>query len=238
MPIPLKSKTTPAATAAPAGPGPADDTAPAEERPTRSAAGTPPRLAGTPAQGTDDDGSGYVPPPPKQPNGQFLSEVSRVNRWLKKDTGLPALDKEGKPSKPVVVFRVVDPKEAQLAQAGKESCYGNEEGTVRIDFEGQGYARTIKHLTDLGCPPSTWPKNAEGKTPIAALCRHVEDTTRGKRFLVTFKVNAGKGEHKGTPFVNIDKIAPPPAPARRPPPRPEASPSPTGDEASTRGEET
>lgn len=237
MGIPLRAKNPPAATAAPAGPGSADDTAPVA--PPSARAGTPPPLAGTPAQG--DDGSGVIPPPPRQPNGVYLSEVSKVNRWIKKD-GTVALDKHGKPSKPVIVFRVVDPAEAKLAQAGKESCYGSEEGTVRLDFEGQGYSRTIKHLTDLGCPQSTWPKNGQGNTTIAMLCAHIEATTRGKRFLVTYKVNHGKGENRGTPFCNIDKIAAPPAAVapRKPAAQPDRPPSqdPSAGENIAPGEES
>ena len=188
-------------------------------------------LPDTPEQGSAGDGSQFIPPPPVTPNGTYRMRFVKVNTWEKAD-GTIATDSKGNPSKPVLLFEITDPREAEKNRRGLESCYG-EEVTHRIEFAGKWAAQTDKFLTHMGVGRSTWPtnpktpKNPGGMPTPAQLWAHVNKLA-GREFVVTVKATAGKGENKDRVFVNIDRIeryTPParPAPAK-PPPRAEEPP--------------
>jgi hypothetical protein len=185
-------------------------------------------LAGTPEQGGEDDGSGFVPPPPERPDGSYRAKVSQVNRWVNKEGKVAINPKTQQPSIPVVVFQIVDPKEAEKAKRGKPSCYMSEDASFRLDFTSQWYSQTVRFLAEIGCGESTWPKgkigpnNPHGRPSMAQLADHVMNTTRGKEFVIECKVEAGKGEFKDRPFCRLKKVTryqPPVAAAKQPPPR-------------------
>lgn len=218
----------------PTNPNPeADDTGTAQDQPAERA---PARAAERPIAGTpdqdDEDGGRVVPPPPELPRGKYVAKVSQVNRWISKETGKPAINpKTGEPSIPVVVFQIIDPAERKKAEQGKPSCFMSEDASFRMDFQGQWYDRTVKNLTAIGCGPSTWPKGKNGGQPTEKqIAEHIMETTKGKTFLITTKVEQGKGEYKDRPFVRLEKIERPPAAPAKPAPKPTpAAPVPEDD---------
>jgi len=196
---------------------PTDATAPA----TSNAA---PPVRPMPSQGhsaQDDDDN--IPPPPVMPDGEYLVRVTRVQFWTDKD-GNPARDKNGKARDPSVFVVIDDPAEQRKMNAGTPHCYGVEGEAFKLEF-GDFYTRTLNYCATLGAPQITWPKDPEtGKQTKRLLAAHLLATSKGKKFLATFKPRAGTGENKTTMYKNVTKIVAAPVAKAAPKPAPVAAP--------------
>jgi hypothetical protein len=184
--------------------------APPEEQPRRQRqrTATPPQLPrnAAPAPDTDDE---VVPPEPLTPDGEFLARVTRIQHWRDAE-GRPALDKDGNKRPPTLFFTIDDPAQAKLAAAGKDSCFGYEVD-LRLQFTGNFARDTHRLLSGLGCPPASWPKGKPehgGRPTVSQLCDYLLEQTRGKRFIVKCKAEAGKGENKGRVFCRLKDVRP------------------------------
>lgn len=217
MGMPLRDKKPPTN-------NPAASAAPSNEAP----------LPDTPEQGSAEDGSGFVPPPPVLPDGVFRCRFVKVNTWEKRDGTIAVNSKTGEPMVPAVTFEVSDPKEADKNKRGAPSCFG-EEVSFKLDFTGRWYSQTVKYLTGMGVGPSTWPKgkvtpkNPGGQPSMAQLHAHI-NALAGREFVVTTKASAGKGDKKDQVYVNVNKVERYVPPAR---PAPKPSTPPPADEADT-----
>lgn len=198
---------------------------------------TAPRL---PSQGhTQDDDEGNIPPPPAMPNGTYLCRVKNIYHPIDKETGKWQTWDDGSRKQSKVFFVIDDPDEQRKATAGKESCYGADLD-IKLDF-GSFYNQTLGYLTALGCPQIGWPTKISAKTGKPAtdnimLGEHIMAQTKGKKFAVTVKPEAGKGDKKTTLYKNVKKVAPHTPP--KAPPKAAAPIAPTQDPDETAAEES
>ena len=208
---------------------------PPTNAPAKPDAGTEAPLPDTPEQGSAEDGSGFVPPPPVLPDGTFRCRFVKVNTWEKRDGTIAVNSKTGEPMVPAVTFEISDPKEADKNKRGAPSCFG-EEVSFKLDFSGKWYSQTVKYLTGMGVGPSTWPKgqvtpkNPSGQPSMTQLYAHI-NALAGREFVVTTKASAGKGEKKDQAYVNVNKVeryVPPARPAAKPVAPPPAEEPDTG----------
>jgi len=168
---------------------------------------TPAAAPRLPSQGhSQDDDEGNIPPPPAMPNGTYLCRVKNIYHPIDKDTGKWQTWDDGSRKQSKVFFVIDDPDEQRKAIAGKENCYGADLD-IKLDF-GSFYNQTLGYLTALGCPQIGWPKNEKGKTNNIMLGEHIMAQTKGKKFAVTVKPEAGKGDKKTTLYKNVKKVAP------------------------------
>ena len=207
-----------------------------------AASGTPttpaaaPRL---PSQGhTQDDDEGNIPPPPAMPNGTYLCRVKNIYHPIDKETGKWQTWDDGSRKQSKVFFVIDDPDEQRKATAGKENCYGADLD-IKLDF-GSFYNQTLGYLTALGCPQIGWPTKISAKTGKPAtdnimLGEHIMAQTKGKKFAVTVKPEAGKGDKKTTLYKNVKKVAPYTPP--KAPPKAAAPIAPAQDPDDTAAEE-
>lgn len=179
-----------------------------------------PAMARNPEADDEDDLDDLtVRPPPPPAAGKYRARVSRLQVFEKAGTKTRA-----------IIFSIDDDKERDALNKGKPSQQGKEI-ILRLQFDGNFYQQTMRHLSNLGFPHDQWkqaPNNGGGILPWAKMKETLTpaEKTKAPFFTIEIESKEGKGERAGEVFENIKKIEPfktKAAPKKKPSDEPEPS---------------